>query len=433
MQLTRLGLLALSAIALASAAPRPQPLDAIARDYVQLSLEAGVIEPGYVDAYYGPPAWQAAAKATTRTVAQLQAAARVLRFRTEAVPVAKLSPLERQRRALLIIQLAAAETRMAMRAGRKFSFDDEAEGLFAVRPKLSPLASYDPVLAEVETLLPGAGPLWERVENYRTRFVVPRDKLDAVMRAAIAECRRRTEQHIALPKGEKFTLEFVTGKPWSGYNYYQGGYHSLIQVNTDLPVQIDRAVDLGCHEGYPGHHVYNLLIEQRLTRGQRWTEFSVQPLFAPFSLIAEGSANYGIELAFPGIERAEFEARVLYPLAGIDASEAPRYAAILKGLERLSGARFAIAREYLDGRIDRPTALALSQKYSLLSVARASKSLDFDDTYRSYVINYGLGRDMVRAKVEAAGPGAAARWREMERILSTPMTPAELLVSPSRG
>ena len=82
-----------------------------------------------------------------------------------------------------------------------------------------------------------------------------------------------------LPPGERFDLAFVTGKSWSGYNYYQGNYHSRIEVNTDLPIRISRAVDLGCHEGYPGHHVLNSLLEQRLERGKGWIEFSVYPLF----------------------------------------------------------------------------------------------------------------------------------------------------------
>jgi len=68
--------------------------------------------------------------------------------------------------------------------------------------------------------------------------------------------------HVELPATERFTIEYVTGKSWSGYNWYQGDYKSLIQVNTDLPIYIDRAIDLACHEGYPGHHVYNVLLEK---------------------------------------------------------------------------------------------------------------------------------------------------------------------------
>ena len=132
-------------------------------------------------------------------------------------------------------------------------------------------------------------------------------------------------QHISLPAGEQFTVEYVTNKSWSGYNWYQGGFRSLIQVNTDLPIYIDRAVDLACHEGYPGHHVYNALLEKHLVKDRGWIEFTVYPLFSPQSLIAEGTANFGIEVAFPGHERIEFERTVLFPAAGLDPARAAEY------------------------------------------------------------------------------------------------------------
>ena len=124
--------------------------------------------------------------------------------------------------------------------------------------------------------------------------------------AAAASARWRTS---TLPAEESFTVEYVTGKSWSGYNWYQGNYRSLIQVNTDLPIYIDRAIDLACHEGYPGHHVYNVLLEKHLVRDRGWVEFTVYPLFSPQSLIAEGTANYGIEVAFPPDERVGVRAR----------------------------------------------------------------------------------------------------------------------------
>lgn len=426
--------LALAALPLGGAAPaRGDSLDHIAADYVRLTLEAGEREPEYVDAYYGPAEWAAAAKASPRSVPELRKAARALSRRVDRLRPARLSPLERERRAFLIGQLRAAETRLAMRAGERFKFEDEAAGLFGVRPGLAPLASFDPVLAQIERLVPGTGPLWQRVDAYTSRFAIPRDKLEPVMRAAIAECRRRTVAHIPLPPEETFTLEFVTKKPWGGYNYYKGGSTSLIQVNTDLPVMIDRAVDLGCHEGYPGHHVYNALLERELVRGKGWVEFTVYPLYSPQSLLAEGSANFGIDLAFPGEERAVFEARTLYPLAGLDPAEAPRFEALQRALHKLSGARMTIARDYLDGRIDRARALALTQAYGLVSAQRAAKTLEFTDHYRSYVINYGLGQDMVRAHVEGAGSSPTARWSEMRRILSHPTTPADLRSKPASG
>ena len=75
-------------------------------------------------------------------------------------------------------------------------------------------------------------------------MAVPADRLDGVFQTAIAACRERTRQHFELPEDESFEVEYVEDKSWSAYNWYKGGFHSLIQVNTDLPVYIDRAIDM---------------------------------------------------------------------------------------------------------------------------------------------------------------------------------------------
>ena len=408
------------------AAPAISTAD-ISDAYIRLTLEAGTHEAEYVDAYYGPPALQEAAKANPRSLAQLIAEARALRASIDTALPSLRTESDRRRAVALRGMLVAADTRLQMLEGRKFSFNDEAQGQFATVPDLKPLSHYDAILANLETLIPGDGPLAARVDTFNERYVIPKDRLQMVFDVAIAECKRRTAQYIQLPAGETFVMEFVTGKPWSGYNYYKGNYKSLIQINTDLPIRISRAVDLGCHEGYPGHHVLNLMVEQRLARAKGWREYEVNPLYSPTSVLSEGSANYGIDLAFPAEERLAFERDILYPLAGLDPNSADAYWKMQQMTERLSGARLTIAKMYLDGEISRAQALELTQKYLLLSPARAEQSVAFTDHYRSYVINYGWGKDLVRGYIERGNPDQAERWRRVEKILSEPTQPADLL------
>ena len=196
---------------------------------------------------------------------------------------------------------------------RRSTFDEESKALYdAVAPTHTD-SEFDAVLKDLESRLPGQGSLSERFDKFRSRFTIPKDRLDATFKAAIEGCRSRTLAHLSLPAGESFVVEYVTNKSWSGYNWYKGNYHSVIQVNTDLPIFADRAIDLACHEGYPGHHVYNVLLEKTLVRDRGWVEFSVYPLRSPQSLIAEGSANYGIDIAFPRAERLQFERSVIFP------------------------------------------------------------------------------------------------------------------------
>jgi hypothetical protein len=313
-----------------------------------------------------------------------------------------------------------------MIGGARVKFFDEAERLFGLRPELKPLADYDAALARIEKLAPGEGPLAERIDAFRKAFAIPDARLPAVMDAAIAECRARTSEHITLPQGESFRMEMVKNKSWGAYNYYQGGNQSLIQINTDLPVIVGNALVLGCHEGYPGHHVQGIYNE-RAYRMKGWAEFSVLPLYVPAAPLNEGGGDFGLHLAFPGEQLVRFEREVLYPLAGLDPATAAAYDEFRTAMADLDGAALTISQLYLDGEIDKARAIELTQRYELLARDVAEKSLDFDEEYRSYVINYSIGEDLVRKYVERAGDKPADRWAAYERILSQPTLPADLV------
>lgn len=419
-------LVAVLLLFIATACAGESPLDDAARAYVRMALEIGTHEKDYVDAYYGPPEWRTEADAHPRSIPELKAEAERIHAALSAIDAGVLQPLERARHAWLVAHVESAQTRIEMIGGARLPFREEAQRLFGLRPNLRPLESYDPVLARIEALVPGEGPLSERIEAFRNRYTVPKDRISAVMDAAIAECRRRTLMHLALSGNERFTMEFVTGQPWGAYNWYKGDNRSLIQINTDLPIAIDRAIGLGCHEGYPGHHVQGMNYE-RFYRDRGWVEFSIAPLYAPSSPLNEGGADFGVDLAFPREERLAFETATLYPVAGLDPATAPALQALREAMRDLGGARLTIAAMYLDGELDRETAIELTQRYQLTSRARAEQSLAFTDRYRSYVINYAAGEDAIRAYAEHAGASADAQWGAYERILSELLLPSDLV------
>jgi hypothetical protein len=404
-------------------------MDQVAERYVKLVLLVGQHDADYVDAYYGDPSW----RPTGEPMALDELARRQLALAGDPA----LAPVDRPgdeemtrlRRAYLLAQIQAVGARLRMLRGQRLTFDQEAKALYDVEPPRKTDAEFQTILDTLERQLPGPGTLIDRYATFRNQFVIAPDRVDAVFRAAVDGCRARTAAHLTLPEGESFTIEYVTGKTWSGYNWYQGGFKSLIQVNTDLPITIDRAIDLACHEGYPGHHVYNMLLEKHLVRDRGWVEFSVYPLFSPQSLIAEGTANFGIDVAFPGAERTAFERAVLYPLAGLDPAEAEKYNEVQAAVEQLSYAGNEAARRYLDGEIDRAAAEAYLVRYAMMPPDRAAQRVRFMDQYRSYVINYNVGQDLVRAYVERQGgtvENPEARWRVFGDLLASPRLPSGL-------
>ncbi|WDI30772.1 hypothetical protein PUV54_12495 [Hyphococcus flavus] len=396
--------------------------NSIAEEYVKLALAAGEHDPAFVDAYNGPQEWADSAQREQRSIALLEQDAQgllisVRRANGDAPGV---------RGAMLEKLIVAALARIQMTNGEVFSFDEETRLLYDVVAPQYDRAEFDAVLEQIEALIPGEGALGDRVEAFRNSLAIPEDKLDAVFNAAIAECRKRTLAHYELPQNERFTTEFVTDKPWSGYNWYQGDFESLIQVNTNFPIIIDRAVDLGCHEGYPGHHTWNVMLERDLLNEKGWIEYSVYPLYSPLSITAEGSANYGIELAFPGNEKIQFERDVLFPLAGLDPDKAATLEELNALRRNLSHARNMVARDYLDGEISREAAIDMLAKYRLESRERAEQGVRFIETYRGYVLNYNLGRDIVEDYIERTAEDAGGRWEAFETLLTTPLSASAL-------
>jgi hypothetical protein len=400
----------------------------IAREYVRLVLAMGQHDKDYVDAYYGPEDIKKEAESAKLTLDDIAAGVKSLQGQLHGV-TPPAGELQRLRHQYLQKQLSAMGARVRMLKGERLSFDEESQALYDAVAPTYPESHFQAVLDRLEKRFPGSGPLVERYDAWRRAFVIPREKLDAVFQAAIGGCRERTLAHVALPANERFTVEYVTGKSWSGYNWYQGNFRSVIQVNTDLPIYIDRAIDLACHEGYPGHHVYNALLEQHLVRERGWIEFTVYPLFSPQSLIAEGTANFGIEVAFPGRERVTYEQTRLFPLAGLDPARAAEYYEVLALVDQVSYAGNEAARRYINGQMDAAAVTAWLERYALMPHDRAAQRVRFFDQYRSYVINYNYGKDLVRKYIEAHGgtpDHPNRRWKEFEKLLSSPRLPSGL-------
>ena len=393
-------------------------LDTLAEQYVKLALAVGEHHPYYIDAYYGPSEWRTGEK---RALNKLKTDISAL---LDDLANTQTSEAMAQRKAFLQIQTKSMLTFIQIINNEQVSFDDESQRLYdAISPHITE-AELDKALAQLDTMLPGNGSVSERMNVFIDQFVIPKDKLDAVFKAAVVESRQRTKKYIELEKQESFTIEYVQDKVWSGYNWYQGNSFSLIQVNTDFPIYIARAIDLASHEGYPGHHVFNSLMEKHLVNGKGWIEYSVYPLFSPMSLLAEGSANYGVDVVFPHAERIQFEKDVLFPLAGLDASKVELYYQVQAVKQQLSYADNMVAKRYLDGEINDQTAIDLLVKYTLVTEKKAQQRLGFINANRAYVINYNLGQDLVKAYIEKQSQSGtqAEIWALFSKLLANPKT-----------
>jgi len=408
-------------------------MNSIAEGYVKLVLEVGKYDPMYVDAYYGPKEWKPKDENLTfdsTANVKLISEADSLLNELELLSEYNATELETLRYRYLYKQLFAVKTKIIILDGSVLPFDLESRALYDVSPTETTEEDLQMIIDELVKILPGKGDVSERITNFKKKFEVPKDKISAVFDAAIKECRSRTSKYIDLPAGEKFKVEYVVGKPWGAYNWYKGNLFSVIQIATDFPVYIDSPVGLAAHEGYPGHHVYNILLEQNLVKNKGWIEYTVYPLYSPQSLIAEGTAVYGEEILFPGDERMKFEKEVLFPLAKLDTTDADIYYKVLSLQEKLSGAGVLAARNYLNGDWTKDETVAWLQKFQLRTKERAEKYLSFIETYRSYVVTYNAGDIIIRNYVESNGgteDNLARKWEILNTLISTPQTPSGLM------
>jgi hypothetical protein len=402
----------------------------IAQSYVKLVLQVGLYDPPYVDAYFGPAEW----KPSDANVPEVFPAER-LRADTERL-IKRLGTaddrsskgIEGLRLAVLRKQLIALRAKINLLSGAKMSFDEESKALYdVVAPAYDP-NTFQRVIDKIDNLLPGEGSVTERFNRFRDAFTIPRNRLESVLTSAIDAYHGQTRVHLRLPANENCQIQFVSGQPWGAALTYKGDSTSLIAVNRGAPLGVTDVVEIAGHELYPGHHAYMCLQQEQLYKDRGWVEYCVWPLCSPRAIIAEGLAEYGCkDLLMTPDQQVQFYRSVLLPTAGFDPNQAQKYCRLMALKDELNGAVIEAARRYLDGRMDRGGVYDWLERYYLTSPGGASAQLSFIEQFRSYIVTYAVGRDIVKRHIETrVGSDPTRRWQLFYTLLSTPGTASSL-------
>ena len=362
-------------------------IDSISQRYIEIAFDLEAHVEGFVDAYFGPP--ELRQRPERRLPDAIVAEIDALRAAIAA------SDYPAQRKGYLDVQLRGMAATARRLAGEALSYADEVRACFDIEPVYTPEAVFEAANAELEELLPGVGPLAERMAAWRHSFEVSPDMARQLIDLIAAEARRRTVAMIALPEGDEVRFELVRDKPWSGYNWYLGGARSLVEINTDLPLKANALLDLVCHEAYPGHHTEHALKERRLYQERGWGEQAIQLINTPECVIAEGIATLAADMIF-GDEALAWAAENLYPLAGItgDPEREARIGKAQWSLRALSG-NAAIMLHAQGGDADEVVRYIM--RYGLRSEREARQSLRFIQTplWRTYTFTYFVGRSLL--------------------------------------
>ncbi len=375
-----------------------------AQTYVELALGLDQQKEGEVDSYFGPSELLEKAQSSTSSMDELLADARALAnsIKESSVPETEARAqhlLEKVEQLITVIEL--------IQAPGKLPFREETDTLYGLAlPEQMP--SYQEKLAELENLLPGRGTLAFKLASYNNKLVIPADKREAVFEAALAECRQRTLDHWQLPADESLSIEW-TRDVQAAWHQYEGANKSTLRINGLTIGLVSGAVDLACHEGYPGHHAQFVLMDNADNVQGLPIEDSLVLLRSPGSVLREGAANAGVDLVFPFAERLAFERDVLFPIAGLSATEAETNLKIHTLVNELSSAVVPVIEEYYNGDIIFNAASFRLEREAMISSPIAL--LEFIDEYGTYSIGYTVARDMINTHLNAMPE--TQRWQAL--------------------
>jgi hypothetical protein len=338
-----------------------------------------------------------------------------------AVPKDRLGA---ERHEWLRASLVSLKMQLEAKQGQRWPVAEEVALRYGFNPDFKPLSNYDPILDRLDKQLSGDGSLSERIARLREASIIPAAKVKLVQQAAFKECRRRAAAHLRLPKGESVEMRWVADPLFGGSNTYKGSFHSVAEFSGSYKWEVDQILWVTCHEIYPGHHTHFSTRSMALLHGNGWPEYGLDQNYGPVIPAAEAIAEYGVGLVFPIEERIKFERDVLYPLAQLKMSKPDEWRAFWAIKSDMLGATATVARDYLDGKLDKDQARAAFIKYRMMTPDGANKIVPILDQLGSYIIASDVGWMTIDHRLR--NRPRAAQWRAFQRVLREPMTVADL-------
>jgi len=403
--------------------------DPIAEEYLLLGLRLDQRIPGLVDGYFGPADLKARVD-----MEQLRAPARLREDATLLADRVTADVADPDRRDWLIAQLRALEAHAAGLAGDPVPYEELVARSMGFAPPRRDEAEFRDALADLDARLPGEGTVNERTAAWDRTLEIPVDRVPAVVDWLVERFRQGAARLFGLPEGEDLRVSLVTGQPWSGYNWFDGGRRSRVDLNTDLPIRAPDLVHTVAHETYPGHHLEHAWKEADLVDRLGRLEASMLVINTPECPISEGLADLGTTFAAPLDERADllvelFERASLAVAADpVRARETAELAVELAGpRQTMAAIRGNAAFLRHAGGASHDEVLAYLQDVGGYAPDVAAKRLEFIEhpLWRTYVFVYAEGEALLRRWTEAVPvPERVARFG---RLLHEQVTPGRLL------
>lgn len=383
-------------------------------DYVELALFLDRLQEGEVDIYFGPEDLDVRSASSGPDLSTLLASAQSLR---DQLADPQLNAFAQRQDSLtrkvkgLILVLESIIT------PEQFSYEEEAKDIFGIDLKGTDDIDLSSYREQLEALLPGSGAVAYRLAQFRNQFLVPADKREAVFARALEECKTRSLTHWTMPANENLRVEWSRdiNEPWHNF---EGNGQSVLKINPLSMGYLSSALDVACHETYPGHHAQYAFLEQAMSDQKSIVENSLTLLRSPQSALREGAASYSVDLLFPQDQRTKFEKEVLAPIAGLGSLDIEKYNQVRVLLDQIALGTIPILRDFSDRTIPQATATFRLEREAL--VPSPNQLIAFSEQYGAYAASYTLARARIGAYVEnRVTEHSEDAWEVLKRLIET--------------
>lgn len=391
--------------------------EVVGEEYVRLALAIDEHSPGYIEAYFGPAAWQEQAQTEgPRALPELAQQAALL-----ADTIATADGLDEQRREFLTRQVKAMQTSLRLLLGESMALADEVESLYDVRPSWVEESLFAETYRLLDELLLPGDSLRERVAQRKQGLELSAAQLSQLIPSIHRQLRQLSRDRFPLPEEESVEFAFVQDQPWMAYNWYQGRGRSQIEINTDSKLYITDLVNLVAHEAYPGHHTEFSIKDFQLGQQAGRVEHCLALVNAPSCVVSEGIATCALASVLSDEEWVAWHAAEIFPMAGLAHLDAQRERMIELALERLNGVYGNAAFLLHEQGAGEARVRAYLQQYGLLTEQEADHMIGFMSAPldRAYIFTYYWGQKLVEELF--AVKGERPYW--YARLLTEAVTP----------
>lgn len=363
-------------------------------EYATLALRVEKHFEGFVDAYCGPE--------DIRTRIEKEEKQPLDTLFNDAVHLLETVPeVDKARKLFLEKQALGIKTTIQILQEEEIAYKKQVELFYDIIPEKVPDSKLEKQKDTVQDFFKGQN-VYEALEKWRKDKEISGESLRRCIDTLNEECRKRTQNVLSLPEGERVDFILVNNKPWSGYNWYLGNYVSRVEINTDIPGRVTGLPSLIAHEAYPGHHVEHAVKEALLYKRKGFIEASAFVYNTPECLISEGIANAAFDMIFESKEEAySFLNEKLG--TGIEVEKDAAISRALDELYPVSGNASLMIHEEnaeLSDVVEYLVDVGLSTK------ERAEKQVQFmtNPLFRAYIFNYFVGKEIVGNALKKVNP-----------------------------